>query len=53
MEFLLYECTRDRISPPENVHESYKNDDTLRYTLPLFITNRQMDKEEGGKEKKI
>ena len=34
---------------------SYRNDDTLRYTLlysPLFVKNRQMNQEEGGKEKK-
>ena len=36
---------------------SYRNDDTnlytLRYTLPLFVTNRQNNQGEGGKEKKI
>ena len=34
-----------------------RNDDThqyiLWYTFPLFIMNRQMNQEEGGKEKKI
>ena len=40
-------------SPYECAHESYRNDDTLRYTLLFFVTNRQMKQEEWGKEKKI
>ena len=32
---------------------TYRNNETHWYTLPLFVTNRQMNQEEGGKEKKI
>ena len=55
MAFSPYECAWGRISPPKNVHESYINDETHRYTPPppFFVTNRQMKKEEERKEKKI
>ena len=43
MAFFPYECA----------HESYRNDDTLQYTLPFFVMNRQMNQEERGKENKI
>ena len=41
------------LSPPTNVHKSYRNDDTHQYTLPLFVTNRQMNQEGERKEKNI
>ena len=51
MEFLLLRmCTRDRISPPKNVHKSHIE---MTKLPPLFVTNRQMDQEKGGKEMKI
>ena len=36
-------CTRNRISPPKDVHKSHKTlrYTTLKYTLPLFDMNRQ------------
>ena len=42
----LQMCTKNRISPPKNVHKSYRNNKTLwyttlEYTVPLFDTNRQ------------
>ena len=51
MEFLLLRmCIRDRISPPKNVHKSHIE---MTKLPPLFVTNRQMDQEKGGKEMKI
>ena len=43
MVFSLYDCA----------YKSYRNDNTLRYILTLFVTNRQMNQEKEGKEKKI
>ena len=43
IEYLPWECA----------HELYRNDNTLQYTLSLFVINRQMNQEEGEKEKKI
>ena len=38
----LQMCTRKRISPPKDVRKSHEEmTKTLRYTLPLFDTNRQ------------
>ena len=57
MNFSPYECAQGRITPPKNVHMSHK---MTKYTdilsgipSPFFVTNRQMNQEEGGKEKKI
>ena len=52
MAFSPYECARGRISPPKNVHESYRNDETHRYILPLFVTNKQMNQEDEGKKRR-
>ena len=53
MAFSPYECAQGRISPPKNVHMSHiKMTKTHRYTLPLFVMNRQMNQEEEGKENK-
>ena len=52
-------CTRNRIFPPKDVHKkSYRNDKNssvyyLKYTLPLFVTNRQRVKEKRGQEMKV
>ena len=44
-------CTRNRISPPKDVHKNHKTlrYTTLKYTLPLFDMNRQR----GQGEKKV
>ena len=50
MIFSPYKCARGRISPLKNVHMSHiKMTKTHWYTLPLFVMNRQMNQEEGGK----
>ena len=42
----LQMCMRNRISPPKDVHKIYiEMTKTLRYTLPLFVRNRQRVKE--------
>ena len=42
---------RNRISPPKDVHKSHiEMTKTLRYTLPLFVRNRQRVKEKRGQE---
>ena len=44
-------CTRNRISPPKDVHKSHVKMTkplwytTLEYTLPLFVMNGQKVKE--------
>ena len=49
-------CTRNRISPPKDVHKSHIEMTkkslvyTLEYTLPLFVRNRQRVKEKRGQE---
>ena len=49
-------CTRNRISPPKDVHKSHiemtKNSlvYSLEYTLPLFVRNRQRVKEKRWQE---
>ena len=58
MVFSPYECAQGRISPPKNMHMSHiemtKHTGILSGILsPLFVTNRQMNQEEGEKEKKI
>ena len=54
MAFSPYECAQGRISPPKNVHMSHiEMTKHTGYTLPLFVTNRQMNQEEGGKEEKM
>ena len=58
MTFSPYECARGRITPPKSVHMSHieimiQTCILLWYTLPLFVTNRQDNQEEGGKEKNI
>ena len=51
-------CTRNRISPPKDVHKSHiemtKNSlvYSLEYTLPLFVRNRQRVKDKRGQEVK-
>ena len=50
----LQMCTRNRISPPKNVHKSHiEMTKTLQYTLPLFVTNRQRVKKKRGQEIKV
>ena len=55
--FSPYECARDIISSSKNVHMSHIemtiHSSILSSTFPLFVTNRQTNQEEGGKEKKI
>ena len=47
----LQMCKRNRISPPKDVHKSLiEMIKTLRYTLPLFVRNRQRVKEKKGQE---
>ena len=47
-------CMRNRISPPKDVHKSYiEMAKTLRYTLPLFVRNRQRVKKKRGQEMKV
>ena len=57
----LQMCTRNRISPPKDVHKSHiemtKNSPntpvySLKYTLPLFVRNRHRVKEKRGQELK-
>ena len=55
----LQMCTRNRISPPKDVHKSHikmtKHSDiySLEYTLPLFVRNRQMVKKTKWQEMKV
>ena len=57
MAFSPYECAQGRISHPKNVHMSHIEmtiyTSILSSILSLFVTNRQMNQEEGGKEEKI
>ena len=50
----LQMCMRNRISPPKDVHKSHiEMTKILRYTLPLFVRNRQKVKEKRGQEMKV
>ena len=55
--FSPYECAQGRFSHPKNVHMSHIemtiHTSILSSILSLFVTNRQMNQEEGGKEEKI